>query len=206
MTPDVVVAGEKAPARISAKPEPSLNILVVATTLVPGRPFPAPVDFTNQLVEAGMSVMFASAVGPLRPQLSRAVQYLLVDDAEEAPIKTAHELSRLIHHHQPDVVHAHGSRCAVVSALAVKACRSQCARVMTFYSPGLRRLPRWIKGPVMRQCADRYFAADETLARELAVMGVASERIHLEPMDDAHAFARDSIAVYRNLTGSGNTG
>jgi hypothetical protein len=203
---DVVVTDNQAPTRISEKHDPSLRVLLVCTTLVPGRRFPAPVEFANALVEEGMSVLFAAAIGPMRTGLSRAVGYLLVDDAEEAPVKTAHELSRLVHHHQPDIVHAHGARCAVVSALAIRACRAKCARVMTHYSPGLRRFPNWIKGPVLRHCADRYFAGSEALATELEGLGVAADRIRLEPINESHAsqFARDSIAVYRDLVGFGN--
>ena len=98
------------------------------------------------------------------------MHYVSVDNAEGAPVKTAHELSGLIRHHQPDVVHAHGVRCAVVTALAVKACRVKCGRVMTAYSPVLLRFPDWIKGPIIRRAADRYFAANEALARELEAL------------------------------------
>jgi hypothetical protein len=204
MTPDEVATETQAPPQVSEKRDPPLKILVVTATLVPGRAFPAPVEFANALVTEGMSVMLAAAVGPLRTGLSRTVGYLLVDDAEQAPVKTAHELSRLVHHHQPDVVHAHGARCAVVSAVAIKACRAKCARVMTLYSPGLQRIPRWIKGPILRHCADRYFAASEALAGELESLGVSAERIRLEPVDERHAsqFAHESVAVYRDIVGS----
>jgi len=205
MTADVIApAGAPAGARPKAtKGNPPLKVLVVSTSLVPGRRFPAPVTFANALVEQGMSVMFAAEVGPLRNDLSRAVHYVLVDNAEDAPVKTAHELSRLIRHHRPDVMHAHGARCAVVAALGIKACRSKCARVMTHYSPGLLRLPNWIKGPLLRHSADRYFAANEDLVQELEGLGVAVDRIRLEPIDDRHAagLARASIAAYRELVG-----
>jgi hypothetical protein len=205
MTADVIApTGAPAGARPKATKEKSpLKILVVSTSLIPGRRFPAPVTFANALVEQGMSVMFAAEVGPLRNDLSRAVHYLLVDNAEDAPVKTAHELSRLIRHHEPDVVHAHGVRCAVVAALGVKACRSKCARVMTHYSPGLLRFPNWIKGPLLRRTADRYFAGNEDLVQELEGLGVAADRIRLEPLDDRHAagLARASIAAYRELVG-----
>jgi hypothetical protein len=204
MTPDEVVTPSETPPQDSEKRDPPLKVLVVTASLVPGRRCPAPVEFANALVAEGMSVMFAAAVGPLRTGLSRMVGYLLVDDAEEAPVKTAHELSRLVRHHQPDVVHAHGARCAVVSAVAVKASRTKCVRVMTFYSLGLLRFPRWIKGPVLRHCADLYFAANEEIAGDLEGLGVPRERIRVEPVDEQHAsqFAHDSVAAYRDLVGS----
>jgi hypothetical protein len=204
MTPDEVATHSETAPQVSEQRDPPLKILVVSASLVPGRRCPAPVEFANALAAEGMSVMFAAAVGPLRTGLARTVNYLLVDDAEEAPVKAAHELSRLVHQHQPDVVHAHGARCAVVTAVAIKASRSKCARVMTLYSPGLRRFPRWIKGPVLRRCADIYFTADADLAGELEGLGVARERIRLRPVDEQHAaqFAHDSVAVYRDLVGS----
>jgi hypothetical protein len=127
----------------------------------------------------------------------------LIDNAESAPVKTAHELMRLIHHHKPDVVHAHGARCAMVTALAAKASRAKCARVMTHYSPGLKRLPRFVKSPVLRHVADRYFAASDALALELESLGIAGNRIRVESIDERHAskFASDSIAVYQELVG-----
>jgi Glycosyltransferase Family 4 len=206
MSRDVIApTGSASGARSrAAKHNPPLKILVVSTSLIPGRRFPAPVTFVNALAEQGMTVMFAAEVGPLRNHLTRAVHYLLVDTAEDAPIKTAHELSGLIRHHHPDVVHAHGVRCAMVAALAVKACRAQCGRVMTVYSPGLLRFPNWIKGPMLRRAADRYLAANEELAQELEELGVPAERIRLEPIDDRHAagLARASIAIYRQLAGA----
>jgi hypothetical protein len=206
MTPDVIVpTGTSTGARPkAARHDSPLKILIVSTSLVPGRRFPAPTTFANALVEQGMSVMFAAEVGTLRNELSRAVHYLRVDNAEDAPVKTAHELSRLIHHHEPDVVHAHGVRCAVVTALAVKACREKCARVMTLYSPALLRFPDWIKGPIVRHSADRFFAPSVELVQELKDLGVAEDRIRLESIEDRHAagFARASIAVYRELVGA----
>ena len=203
MSPDALVTEATSSTRKSAKQSPPLKILIVSTNLDPGERFCAPVDFANTLVEQGMSVLFAAAVGPLRKGLSRAVGYLMIDDADDAPVKTAHELMGLVRHHRPDVVHAHGARCGVVAALAVKACRGKCARVMTYHSPGLKRFPRWIKSPVLSHVADRYFAASEALAAELEGLGVAAERIRTEAVDDLHAsqFARDSVTVYRELVG-----
>lgn len=203
MTPDARVTESPSSTGKSAPPSPPLKVLIVSTSLESGRRFPPPVDFANALVEQGMSVLFAAAVGPLRKGFSRTVGYLLIDDAENAPVKTAHELMRLIHHHKPDVVHAHGARCAVVSALAVKAGRSRCARVMTHYSPGLKRFPRWVKSPVLRHVADRYFAASDILALELEGLGIAEDRIRVESLDDRNAskFALDSITVYQELVG-----
>jgi len=207
MSPDVLVTETPQTQRKSATEAPPLKILVVSTTLESGRRFPAPVEFANALVEEGMSVLFAAAVGPLRKGLSRSVGYLMVDDAESAPVKTSHELMRLVHHHKPDVVHAHGARCAVVATLAVKACRSKCARVMTHYTPGLKRFPKWIKGPVLRGVADRFFVANESLAEELEGLGVPAACVQVEPVDERHAsaFARHSIEVYRELV-AGNAG
>jgi hypothetical protein len=201
MTPDARVTESSSATRKSAQAPPPLKVLIVSSSLESGRRFPPPVDFANALVEQGMSVLFGAAVGPLRKGLSRTVGYLLIDDAESAPVKTAHELMRLIHHHKPDVVHAHGARCAMVTALAAKACRSKCARVMTFYSPGLRRFPRWIKSPVLRHVADHYFAANDALALELEGLGIAENRIQVEAIDEGHAskFALDSIVVYHEL-------
>ena len=207
MSPDVVITNAPAaPSRLSPQQSPPLHVLVIAPSLVPDEGTPAPVEFVNALAGAGMRVMFAAAVGPLRTELSRDVRYLLIDDAGNAPIKTAHELSRIIRHHQPDVVHFHGARCALVGALAVKASHVGCARVMTHVSP-LGRIPDWIKGPLLRRCADRYFAADATLGAELEALHVPQERIQVESVqpDHAPAYARDSIAAYRSLVQSGES-
>jgi hypothetical protein len=178
-----------------------MRVLVISPTLEPGHRIVAPVEFANALVAEGMSVMFAAEVGPLRPGLSRSVGYFLTDNAEAAPVKTAHELSRLIRHHSPHVVHAHGARCALVAALAIKASRVHCARVMTHTAPQLRRIPRWLKAPMLSHCADRYFAVTDDLKAELESLGVPSDRILIESADAAHAarVAHDSIAVYREL-------
>lgn len=204
MTPDVLMTDAHAPPTRLAETQGSpLKVLVISPTLVPGHRIPAPVDFANALTTEGMSVMFAAAIGTLRPNLSRSVGYFLIDDAEEAPVKAAHELSHLIRHHQPDVVHAHGAFCAVVVGLATRASRLKCARVMTHHTRQLRRVPRWLKGPMLRHCADRFFAMSDELKADLESLGVPADRILLEPPDLAHAriFARDSIAVYRDLLG-----
>jgi len=201
MSADTLVTDSPSTTRKPAKHTPPLKVLIVSASLEPGHRFPPPVHFANALVEQGLSVLFAAAVGPLRKGFSKTVGYLLIDDAESAPTKTAHELMRLIHHHKPDVVHAHGARCAVVTALAVKASRSRCARVMTHHSPGLKRFPRFVKAPVLRHVADRYFAASDALALELEGLGIAGNRIRVESIDDRNAskFATDSIAVYHEL-------
>ena len=201
MSADTLVTETPSSTRKSAKQSPPLKVLIVSASLEPGRRFPPPVDFANALVEQGTSVLFAAAVGPLRKGFSKAVGYLLIDDAENAPAKTAHELMRLIHHHKPDVVHAHGARCAMVTALAAKACRARCARVMTHYSPGMKRFPRFIKAPVLSHVADHYFAATDALALELEGLGIAGNKIRVESIDDRNAsqFASDSIAVYHEL-------
>ena len=205
MTPDLLMSDmQNAPPRVPESESPPLKVLIVSPTLVPGSSVAPPVEFANTLVTLGHSVQFAAAVGPLRLGLMRAVNYLLTDDAEIAPIKTAHELSHLVRHHQPDVVHAHGARCGVVSALAIKASHHVCVRVMTFHSRQMRRFPRWLKGPMLRHSADCYFAANENLQAELERLGVASEKIRIESVDpaDAARVARDSVAIYRNLQSS----
>ena len=172
MTPDVMTSDAHAPpGRPADRQGPPLRVLVISPTLEPGHGIPAPVEFANALSAEGMSVMFAAAVGPLRPGLSRSVGYFLTDNADQAPVKTAHELSHLIRHHRPDVVHAHGARCALVTALAIRASHLRCARVMTHHTKQLKRVPRWIKAPMLARCADRFFAASAALKDELESLG-----------------------------------
>lgn len=201
MTPDVLMTDTQQPPRVSESEPAPLKVLVVSPSLIPGSTVPPPVEFANALTTDGHSVMFAAAVGSLRVGLSRAVNFVLTDDAEHAPIKTAHELSSLLRHHPPDVVHSHGARCGVVSALAIKASHHACVRVMMFHSRQMRRFPRWLKGPMLRHSADCYFAASEDLQAELEHLGVPAEKIRIESVDpaDAARVARDSIAVYRKL-------
>lgn len=201
MTPDVMTEPDAPTTRPTGAKSQALKVLVVTPTLEPGQKVPPPVEFANSLVAEGASVMFAAAVGTLRPGLSRSVGYFLIDNAEQAPVKTAHELSRIIRHHPPDVVHTHGAFCAVIAALAIKASRSHCARVMTHHTRQLRRVPRWIKSPMLCHCADRYFATTAELKADLESLGVPADRIHVEATDGGHAikFARDSIAVYREV-------
>ncbi len=201
MTPDVATTDAHAPPRPAETKGPPIRVLLISPTLETGQSVPAPVEFANALSAEGMSVMFAAAVGPLRPGLSRSVGYFLTDNADHAPVKTAHELSNLIRHHRPDVVHAHGARCALVTALAIRASRLRCARVMTHHTRQLRRLPRWIKAPMLARCADRFIASSDALKAELESLGVPSVRILIEPVDAAHAkqAARDSIVMYRDL-------
>jgi hypothetical protein len=204
MSPDMVLNEANAPPHPPEPQGPPLKVLVVSPPLVPGNSVPAPVEFANALVNQGLLVMFAAAAGPLRLGLSRGVGYLMIDDADSAPVKTAHELSRLLKHHAPDVVHSHGARSAVVAALAIKASRLRCARVMTLHPRGLRRLPRWIKGPIIKACADRYFAVSDELKSELERLGVPSDCILVESpaAGNAPKSARDSIAVYKDLVES----
>lgn len=191
------------PAGPSEKKGPPLTVLVFSPTLDPAHRIQAPVEFANALAAEGMSVWFAAAIGPLRTGLTRAIGYFMIDDANSAPVKTAHELSHLLRHHKPDVVHAHGARCAILAALAVKASHVRCARVMTHLSR-MRRVPRAIKGPIVKHCADRYFAATSILKAELESLGVPEDRILLEPAGETTAiqYARDSIAVYKELLNS----
>jgi hypothetical protein len=208
MTPDVLMTDTQKPPSAAAPNEaPPLKILFVSPTLIPGGGVAPPVELANQLATQGQVVQFAAAVGPLRIGLSRTINYFLTDDAEDAPVKTAHELSGLLRHHKPDVVHSHGARCGVVSALAIKASHCVCVRVMTYHSRQMRRFPRWLKGPMLRHSADCYFAASEDLRAELERMGVPSERILIESIDPADAMrvARDSVAIYRKLL-AGNDG
>lgn len=202
MTSDEVMTDATAPpARPADSQGPPLKVLLVCPTLEPGHRIQAPVEFANALKAEGVSVMFAAAIGTLRPGLLRTVAYCLIDNAEGAPVKAAHELSHLMRHHRPDVVHAHGMRCAVVTAVAASASRIHCARVMTHLTRQLRRMPRFIKAPMLRKCADRYFAVSDELKAELESLGVPSERIvvgALEP-GDPQKLARASIAVYKEL-------
>ena len=196
------------PARPADTQGPPLKVLLVSPTLEPGHRIHAPVEFANALHAEGVSVMFAAAIGTLRPGLLRPIGYFLIDNAEMAPVKTAHELSHLMRHHRPDVVHAHGVRCAAVTALATKASRVHPVRVMTHLTRQLRRMPRFIKSPLLRSCADRYFAVSEDLKTELENLGVPSDRIivgALEP-GDPQKLARASIAVYKDIIRGRTTG
>jgi len=157
-------------------------------------------------------VCFAAAIGPLRTTLDRRVAYLMTDDAGHAPIKTAHELSRYLRHHRPTVIHSHGAACAVVAAVAVKAGHASCLRVMTHHARGLRGVPRWIAGPIVRRCADHYLVVSPELKTDLEQLGVPGERISVvtspadaggqtgasEPVNGVQV-ALASVPVYRRL-------
>lgn len=205
MSPDVDIHEAPAATRPSETEGPPVKVLLISPTLEKDVKVPAPVEFANALATEGVRVLFAAAVGQLRVGLSRAVGYFMIDDANNAPVKTAHELSHLVRHHRPDIVHSHGTRCAMVAALAVKASHTKCARVMTHHSPASRRLS-WITGPILRHCADRYFAVNDARRAELERLGVPADRIVLKSPDAAHASqaALDSIAVYRALIASRN--
>jgi hypothetical protein len=191
----------EAPPLPAGPQDPPVKVLLISPTLERDVKVPAPVEFANALATQGAAVLFAAAVGQLRLGLSRAVGYFMIDDANHAPVKTAHELSRLVRVHRPDVVHSHGTRCAMVAALAVKASHAKCARVMTHHSPASRRVPGWIKGPILKRCADRYFAVNDARRSELERLGIPAELILVEPAGAAlvSEVARDSIEVYRRL-------
>ena len=74
-------------------------------------------------------------------------------------------------------------------------------RAVRARSRSRKRFPRFVKAPVLRHVADRYFAASDALALELEGLGIAGNRIRVESIDDRNAskFATDSIAVYHEL-------
>jgi glycosyltransferase involved in cell wall biosynthesis len=167
--------------RPSARGDQPVKILVFNSSLRVGGAESMSIALANALAEEGLAVLFAADSGPLRTNLDRRVLYLATDNANQAPVKTAHEVSNYLRHHRPDIIHSHGATCAVVAALAVRASHAGCIRVLTHHSRVFRRAPRWISGPVMKRCADQYIAISRDKKKDLESLGITGERIALIP-------------------------
>jgi hypothetical protein len=192
------------PARQPAGGDRPLKILVFASSLEAGAGGSRPLEFANGLVAEGHAVLLAASLGALRVELEQRVAYLVTDDARHARVKVAHELSRYLRHHHPDVVHAFSTRCALVAAVAVNASHAPCIRVMTHDARVTGRRARWIARSFMKRCADHYFATDADRKRDLERFAIPEELTSLiscPDRDSTDAVLR-AIAVYRNLLGA----
>jgi glycosyltransferase involved in cell wall biosynthesis len=168
-------------ARPAARGGHPVKILVFNSSLRVGGAESMSIALANALAAEGHTVLFVADGGPLRANLDRRVTYLASDNANQAPVKTAHELSRFLSHHQPDIIHSHGATCAMVAAVAVRASHARCIRVLTHHSRVFRRAPRWISGPLMKRCADQYIAISRDKQADLERLGIAAERLALIP-------------------------
>ena len=185
-------------ARPSTRGDRPVKILVFNSSLRVGGAESMSIALANALAAEGLEVLFAAAEGPLRANLDRRVTYLLTDNANQAMTKVAHELSRYLRHHRPDLIHSHGGTCALIAALAVKASHATCVRVLTHHSRVFRRAPRWISGPAMKRCADHFIAISSDKRADLERLGIIGERISLIPnFVDVEAIATHVAAVDR---------
>lgn len=187
------------------------------------------VTLANSLAEEGIAVLFAADDGPLRSKLNFRVKYLPIENVHQALTHAAHDLSHLLREERPDVVHSHDDTCALAAALAVKASKTGCARVLTHNTGAFQHVPRFISGAIMRRCADRFIAISKDRFADLTRFGIPGEKILRIPRfldrdasdnaavragspaggagdfgeagdhNDARADARDTIQVYRDL-------
>jgi glycosyltransferase involved in cell wall biosynthesis len=206
VTPDVLTRDAPAShARPAARGDHPVKILVFNSSLQVGGAESMSIALANALADEGHAVLFVADGGPLRANLDRRVTYLASDNANSAPVKTAHELSRFLSHHRPDIIHSHGATCAMVAAVAVRASHARCIRVLTHHSRVFRRAPRWISGPLMKRCADHYIAISRDKQADLERLGIPAGRISLIPnfVDvegiAAHVAAVDRAGVRREL-------
>jgi len=173
------------------------------------------VALANALAGEGLTVLFAADDGPLRGALDARVKYLPIENVHHALTHAAHDLSYLLREQRPDVIHSYDDTCALAAALAVKASKVGCARVLTHDAPMLPRMPRFISGPIMRHCADRFVATSRDRLMVLKKLGVPGEKIiriprFLDPdvetspsvataAADPRTDTRDTIQAYRDL-------
>jgi hypothetical protein len=186
-----------------------MKVLVFTSSLRPGGVESTSVALANALAAEGLTVFIAGAAGPLQGDLDSRVTYDPIDDPHHAPVRVAHSLSLFIRAQRPDVIHSQGGSCAMVASIAWRASKLPCTRVLTQSARAFRRAPRWIAGPILRRCADYYFAVGPDQQADLESMGIPAEKISLLPdlarsekagagIETAQA-ARTTIALYQRL-------
>lgn len=198
----------------SARTGAPIVVLICNGSLCAGDDESRAVTLANSLADEGLAVLFAADDGPLRSKLNIRVKYLPIENVHQALTHAAHDLSHLLSQERPDVVHSHDDTCALAAALAVKASKTGCARVLTHNTGAFRHVPRFISGAIMRRCADRFIAISKDRFADLTSFGIPGEKIlsiprlldrdagtapASEPRDDPRADARDTIQVYRDL-------
>ena len=199
----------------ASRPQTPVKVLICNDSLCAGVAEAKAVAFANALAGEGLAVLFAADNGPLRHDLDARVKYLPIESAHHALTHAAHDLSHLLREERPDVVHSYDDKCALAAAIAVKASKVGCARVLTHDTAMFRHMPRFISGPIMRRCADRFIAISRDRLSDLMKLGVPGEKIlriprFLDPgavsppqetRDDPRTDTRDTIQAYRDLLG-----
>jgi len=202
-------------ASTAPRPRPPVKVLICNDSLSAGDADSKAVALANALAGEGFDVLFASDNGPLRNQLDARVKYRPIENAHRALTHAAHDLSHLLREERPDVVHSYDDTCALAAAIAVKASKVGCARVLTHDTAMFRHMPRFISGPITRRCADRFIAISRDRLADLEKLGVPGEKILRIPRfcdpdggtqppandsrDDPRAETRDTIQAYRDL-------
>lgn len=201
MTRDVLTSdAPAAPPRPAARPDRPAKVLVLMRSFAADGSGSAPITLAGVLAARGHTVLVAAADGPLRSSLDGRVLFLVTDDAEHTTITAAHELSRYLRFHRPDVIHSYGASCAVAAAVAVKAGHAACVRVMTHHAPGVPRMPRWIAGLTLRRCSDHFLAMSSELEADLAALHVPAEKVTLVSGSmGAATNVEATIEIYRTL-------
>jgi glycosyltransferase involved in cell wall biosynthesis len=150
------------------------------------------IALANALAVEGIEVHFASAGGPLRHNVDKRVTFHATDNPNHVPVRVAHAISLLLREIRADVIHSHGGSCAMVAAVACKASKVPCARVLTHHSRIFRRAPRWIAGPIMKRSADHYIAISHDKQSDMESLGIPRDKITLIPnfVDVASVAAR----------------
>jgi hypothetical protein len=191
-----------------------VKVLICNGSLCAGDVESKAVALANALADEGLTVLFAADDGPLREKLDARVKYLPIENVHHALTHAAHDLSHLLREQRPDVIHSYDDTCALAAAIAVKASKVGCARVLTHDERVFRHVPSFISGPITRHCADRFIAASGDRLQDLKKLGVPGEKILRIPRfpdpgatasapsgeaGDPRAAARDTIQAYRDL-------
>src|SRR5262245_19984482 len=163
------------------------------------------IGLANALAGEGIDVHFASASGPLRPNLDPRVTFHRTDNPNLLPIRVAHTMSLLLREITPDIIHSQGASCAVVASIARRASKVFPVRVLTHHSGKYRTAPRWLAGSLIARSADHFVAISHAKYDDMVSFGIARERISLIPnfIDVEGVVARvqavDSARVRRDL-------
>lgn len=186
--------------RAAAQPVQPLRILIVNGVLRDEtRIEPRPVSLANALAKAEQLVAVAAADGPLRAYLDERVRYLRTDNAHTGWPLVTHELLLYMKQRRFDVVHAFGATCGAVAAVATRASRTRCVRIVTHDSRAFGWAPRWVAGPMVRRCADHFIVDDPQWEASLGYLGVDPTDVSRIPPDSPAGPAE--LALYRRLTG-----
>jgi glycosyltransferase involved in cell wall biosynthesis len=182
-----------------------VKVLIFTSSLRVGGAESLSIALANALAAEGLEVHFASADGPLRRNVDKRVTYHATDNPNHLPVRVAHQISLLLREIRVDVIHSHGGSCAMVAAIARKASKVPCSRVLTHHSRIFRRAPRWIAGPILTRCADHYIAISHDKQTDMESLGIPRDQISLIPnfVDVAGVAARtagiDAGRVRREL-------